>query len=186
MIGFNSDLKELFKKQYYLPIINTNLIDEDIIKIEKLLKNNDNISCIEVTLREKNSLKNALILKEEFPTIHFGLGSILNIEMYEEAIKYNFDFFISPGIVIELIHLKISNYIPGAETVSEFNLLRNNGCNLIKFFPTTISGGSKKLQSIQTIYKDLNFIPTGGINKENINSYLELKNVLCVGMSNFD
>ena len=36
------------------------------------------------------------------------------------------------------------------------------------------------------IYKDLNFIPTGGINKENINTYLELKNVLCVGMSNFE
>ena len=34
--------------------------------------------------------------------------------------------------------------------------------------------------------KDIKFIPTGGVNKDNINKYLDLKNVLCVGTSNFE
>ena len=55
----------------------------------------------------------------------------------------------------------------------------------MKFFPASLSGGPEKLISIQNIYKKLNFIPTGGINKNNMNNYLQLKNVVCVGMSNF-
>ena len=44
----------------------------------------------------------------------------------------------------------------------------------------------KKLQSIERILKDIKFIPTGGVNNDNINKYLDLKNVLCVGTSNFE
>ena len=57
---------------------------------------------------------------------------------------------------------------------------------IIKFFPANINGEQKKLQSIENILKDIKFIPTGGVNKDNINKYLDLKNVLCVGASNFE
>ena len=64
-------------------------------------------------------------------------------------------------------------------------MLNNKGYKLIKFFPSIISGGPAKLKAIQSIYKDLIFIPTGGINQENIKDFLALDNVICVGMSNF-
>ena len=57
---------------------------------------------------------------------------------------------------------------------------------LIKFFPATISGGPAKIKAVQNIYKNLKFIPTGGLNKLNMNEYLNLANVLCVGMSKFN
>ena len=98
--------------------------------------------------------------------------------------NYDFSFFVSPGTIYEMIDSKIDNYIPGAETISEFNYLDNNEINIVKFFPATLSGGNLKLKSIENVYKNLTFIPTGGINKSNINSYIDLKNVLCVGMSN--
>ena len=186
MKKFNFDLINLFRKQKILPIINSKIIDDDIHKIETLLEKNNTIQCIEITLREENSYNNALILKEKFPFIHFGLGSILSLEMYQKYIHDNFDFYISPGIVPEVINLGIKNYIPGAETISEFNTLNNKGYKLIKFFPSIISGGPAKLKAIQNIYKDLIFIPTGGINQENIKDFLALDNVVCVGMSNFD
>ena len=67
-----------------------------------------------------------------------------------------------------------------------FNDCRNYGYKTIKFFPSNIAGGEKKLLSIQNILKDVKFIPTGGINNANIAEYLKLNNVLCVGMSNFE
>ena len=62
----------------------------------------------------------------------------------------------------------------------------DNDIKIIKFFPAIISGGVKKLNSIASIFKELNFIPTGGINESNVHSFLELQNVLCVGTSKFD
>ena len=106
--------------------------------------------------------------------------------MCKQISSYKFDFYVSPGLIPEIISLKLKNYIPGAETISEFNTLQNYNFKIVKFFPANLIGGAEKLQSIQNIYKKLNFIPTGGINKNNMNNYLKLKNVLCVGMSNFE
>mgnify|MGYP001183873893 CR=1 FL=1 len=186
MTSFSIDLINLLRKQKFLPIINSKEIEEDIRKIDSLLKKNNSIKCIEVTLREERSFDNAIALKEKFPFIYFGLGSILNIEMYNQYSSNKFDFYVSPGLIPEIISLNLKNYIPGAETISEFNTLQNFNFKLVKFFPASLSGGAEKLISIQNIYKKLNFIPTGGINKNNMNNYLQLKNVVCVGMSNFE
>jgi 2-dehydro-3-deoxyphosphogluconate aldolase/(4S)-4-hydroxy-2-oxoglutarate aldolase len=64
--------------------------------------------------------------------------------------------------------------------------LLDNGYKNIKFFPSNLAGGQKKLVAIENILKQVSFIPTGGINKKNYMDFISLKNVLCVGMSNFD
>ena len=183
-MNLDLELVNKLKEQKILPIINSENFKEDLLKLTSLLDANKKIKIIEITLRESHSLENAIKLKKSFPNLIIGLGSIINKKQYEEVKNYNFSFFVSPGIIYEMIDSKIDNYIPGAETISEFNYLDNNEINIVKFFPATLSGGNLKLKSIENIYKNLTFIPTGGINKSNINSYINLKNVLCVGMSN--
>jgi len=87
---------------------------------------------------------------------------------------------------MNLVKKKVSNYIPGGETITEFMFLLDNGFSTIKFFPSNIAGSEKKLISIESILKDARFIPTGGINLKNYMNFISLKNVLCVGMSKFD
>ena len=183
-MNIDLELINKLKEQKILPIINSVNFKEDLLKLTSLLDANKKIKIIEITLRESHSLENAIELKKRFPSLIIGLGSIINKKQYEEVKNYNFNFFVSPGTIYEMINSKIGNYIPGAETISEFNYLDNNEINIVKFFPATLSGGNLKLKSIENIYKNLAFIPTGGINKSNINSYINLKNVLCVGMSN--
>ena len=183
-MNIDLELINKLKEQKILPIINSENFKEDLLKLTSLLDANKKIKIIEITLRESHSLENAIELKKRFPSLIIGLGSIINKKQYEEVKNYNFNFFVSPGTIYEMINSKIGNYIPGAETISEFNYLDNNEINIVKFFPATLSGGNLKLKSIENIYKNLAFIPTGGINKSNINSYINLKNVLCVGMSN--
>ena len=183
-MNLDLELINKLKEQKILPIINSENFKEDLLKLTSLLDANKKIKIIEITLRESHSLENAIKLKKRFPNLIIGLGSIINKKQYEEVKNYNFSFFVSPGTIYEMIDSKIKNYIPGAETISEFNYLDNNEINIVKFFPATLSGGNLKLKSIENVYKNLTFIPTGGINKSNINSYIDLKNVLCVGMSN--
>jgi 2-dehydro-3-deoxyphosphogluconate aldolase / (4S)-4-hydroxy-2-oxoglutarate aldolase len=173
-------------KQQILPILNTTELRDDIKRLEVFLLNNSNIKNIEITLRQENSFEIAKELNKYFTNINFGLGSILSEGDYLKGIEGGFHFFVSPGIVRSLVENKVINYIPGGETISEFMYLLDNGYKNIKFFPSNLSGGQKKLVSIENILKEVSFIPTGGINQKNYMDFVSLKNVLCVGMSNFD
>ena len=179
-------LVEELRNQKILPVFNTSELDLDIKRLELLLSQNLNIKNVEITMRKINSLEIGIELSKRFPKIKFGLGSILSEDDYKIGLDKGFHFFVSPGIVEELVKNKTKNYIPGAETVSEFMYLSKNNYKIIKFFPSKITGGEKKLISIKNILKEVFFIPTGGVNLENYESLLSLENVLCVGMSKFD
>ena len=181
-----NQLKSDLYKQQLLPILNTTNLESDIARLKKYLNQNKSIEYIEITLREKESFSIALELKKYFSDCKFGLGSVLTKEDLIRGQDHNFNFFVSPGIVDEVLEMNNFSYIPGAETVSEFMHLYKKGYKIIKFFPANLNGEEKKLQSIENILKDIKFIPTGGVNKDNINKYLDLKNVLCVGTSNFE
>ena len=182
----DNKIKEDLKNQEILPIINTTELKNDISKLEFFLSNNSNIKYIEITLRQENSFEIANELKNKFTNISFGLGSILSEQDYLKGKEAGFNFFVSPGIILDLVKNKVRNYIPGGETVSEFIFLIENSYRVIKFFPANVVGGEKKLIAIQNILKEVHFIPTGGINKDNYKNFIILKNVLCVGMSKFD
>jgi len=87
--------------------------------------------------------------------------------------------------VIKLVEELNNNFnlIPGVQSASEIMLASELGYNLLKFFPAEISGGAKKLKAMQSVFPDISFIPTGGVNESNFDSYLSLKNVICVGSS---
>ncbi len=182
----NNTIKKELKIQKILPVFNTSNIINDIERLELYLSKNSNVKVIEVTLRSEDSFEIAKKLKENFPNIRFGLGSILHKNDYDKGIQHGFEFFVSPGIISDLSKNKTLDYIPGGETISEFLLLNSLGYEIIKFFPSNLSGGQKKLLSIKNILKEVSFIPTGGINYHNYLDYLSLENVLCVGMSQFD
>ena len=179
-------IKDELENQEILPIFNTTKLDNDISRLEVFLSNNSNIKNIEITLRKYNSLEIAIELKKRFTNINFGLGSILSRKDYEIGSNEGFCFFVSPGIILDLVNLKVKNYIPGGESISEFMFLLNNNYKIIKFFPSNLAGGKNKLISVESILKDAMFIPTGGINLKNYMDFISLKNVLCVGMSKFD
>ena len=182
----DSDIKEELKNQEILPVFNTSELTADIKRLEIFLSKNSNIKNIEITLRKYNSLEIAIELKKRFTNIKFGLGSILSREDYAKGFDAGFYFFVSPGIILDLVNTKVKNYIPGGETISEFMFLLNNDYKIIKFFPSNLAGGKDKLMSVENILKEAMFISTGGINLNNYMKFISLKNVLCVGMSKFD
>ncbi len=144
------------------------------------------IQIIEVTLRSSCALEAIELIAKNVPKIRVGAGTILNPTQLEQAQNRGAEFLISPGLTIKLLEYakkKDMPLIPGVSSSSEVMQALELGYNALKFFPAEYCGGVKLLNAFNGPFKGVKFCPTGGISADNMHSYLNLENVLCVGGS---
>ncbi|GAA8587444.1 bifunctional 4-hydroxy-2-oxoglutarate aldolase/2-dehydro-3-deoxy-phosphogluconate aldolase [Helicobacter pylori] len=144
------------------------------------------VPIIEVTLRSSCALEAIELIAKNVPKMHVGAGTILNLTQLEQAQNRGAEFLISPGLTIKLLeHAKKKDIplIPGVSSSSEVMQALELGYNALKFFPAEYCGGVKLLNAFNGPFKGVKFCPTGGISADNMRSYLNLENVLCVGGS---
>ncbi|GAA9984438.1 bifunctional 4-hydroxy-2-oxoglutarate aldolase/2-dehydro-3-deoxy-phosphogluconate aldolase [Helicobacter pylori] len=144
------------------------------------------IQIIEVTLRSSCALEAIELIAKNVPKMRVGAGTILNPTQLEQAQNRGAEFLISPGLTIKLLeHAKKKDMplIPGVSSSSEVMQALELGYNALKFFPAEYCGGVKLLNAFNGPFKGVKFCPTGGISTDNMHSYLNLENVLCVGGS---
>ncbi|GHP63882.1 ketohydroxyglutarate aldolase [Helicobacter pylori] len=144
------------------------------------------IHIIEVTLRSSCALEVIELIAKNVPKMRVGAGTILNPTQLEQAQNRGAEFLISPGLTIKLLEYakkKDMPLIPGVSSSSEVMQALELGYNALKFFPAEYCGGVKLLDAFNGPFKGVKFCPTGGISADNMRSYLNLENVLCVGGS---
>jgi 2-dehydro-3-deoxyphosphogluconate aldolase/(4S)-4-hydroxy-2-oxoglutarate aldolase len=144
------------------------------------------IRLIEVTLRTPCAYDAISRMSAEVEEAIIGAGTIVSPPQFAEVEKLRCRFAVSPGATPELIDAALNSscpWLPGAATLSEMMRLRERGFRLQKFFPAEASGGVRHLGSVATVLSDVRFCPTGGIDESNVQNYLALPNVLCVGGS---
>ncbi|GAA7108629.1 bifunctional 4-hydroxy-2-oxoglutarate aldolase/2-dehydro-3-deoxy-phosphogluconate aldolase [Helicobacter pylori] len=144
------------------------------------------IQIIEVTLRSSCALEAIELIAKNVPKMRVGAGTILNPTQLEQAQNRGAEFLISPGLTIKLLEYakkKDMPLIPGASSSSEVMQALELGYSALKFFPAEYCGGVKLLNAFNGPFKEVKFCPTGGISADNMRSYLNLENVLCVGGS---
>ncbi|GAA8827675.1 bifunctional 4-hydroxy-2-oxoglutarate aldolase/2-dehydro-3-deoxy-phosphogluconate aldolase [Helicobacter pylori] len=144
------------------------------------------IPIIEVTLRSNCALEAIELIAKNVPKMCVGAGTILNPTQLEQAQNRGAEFLISPGLTIELLEYakkKDMPLIPGVSSSSEVMQALELGYSALKFFPAEYCGGVKLLNAFNGPFKGVKFCPTGGISADNMRSYLNLENVLCVGGS---
>jgi 2-dehydro-3-deoxyphosphogluconate aldolase/(4S)-4-hydroxy-2-oxoglutarate aldolase len=104
-------------------------------------------------------------------------------KQYHEAVDAGSQFIVSPGTTIELLDVARKSpvpLLPGAATPSEVMSLREEGYEVLKFFPAEQAGGAAYLKSLSSPLAGMQFCPTGGITPANARDYLSLPNVICV------
>jgi len=142
------------------------------------------VNVMEITLRTKAALKAVEIISKNMPSMNVGTGTVCNEEDLIASKEAGAKFVFSPGISQDLIDASKKHnmtLIPGVSTSSEVMLAQNNNICYCKLFPATLSGGVKILKAFSGPFSKVKFCPTGGIKLENINDFLNLENVLCVG-----
>jgi 2-dehydro-3-deoxyphosphogluconate aldolase/(4S)-4-hydroxy-2-oxoglutarate aldolase len=147
---------------------------------------NAGLPIVEVAFRTEYALDSLKILKSNFPNMLVGAGTVLKIEQVKAASNAGVDFIVTPGFNPKVVDYCLENkilIIPGVNTPTMVEWALERGLNVVKFFPANLSGGIEMLKALYGPYQEMRFIPTGGINDENLITYLKLKNVLACGGS---
>ena len=144
------------------------------------------INCIEMTLRTDNALDSIKEIKKSFKEFLIGAGTVLNVEQVKKSVEAGASFIVSPCINKEVVTYCIKNNIPifpGICTPTELEMALSLGLKYVKFFPAESAGGIKMIKSLSAPFNDVKFMPTGGINSNNLKEYLECKSVFACGGS---
>ncbi|NKN35428.1 2-dehydro-3-deoxy-phosphogluconate aldolase [Agrobacterium sp. a22-2] len=144
------------------------------------------LKAIEITMRTAAALDAVRRVADEVEGAVVGAGTILNAAHFQAAIDAGSQFIVSPGTTQELLDAARGSDIPllpGAATASEVMALREEGYEVLKFFPAEQAGGAAYLKALSSPLAGTLFCPTGGISLKNAKDYLSLPNVVCVGGS---
>jgi 2-dehydro-3-deoxyphosphogluconate aldolase/(4S)-4-hydroxy-2-oxoglutarate aldolase len=115
-----------------------------------------------------------------------GAGTVLTIEQADRAIDAGASFIVAPGTNHQVVEHCLKQDIPitpGVATPTDIELALSLGLETLKFFPAEALGGVSMLKAISAPYRQVRFIPTGGITLENMPGYLALPQVLACGGS---
>ncbi len=174
--------REVLSVSPIVPVITIENAD-DAIPLAKALSEGG-VNIMEITLRTDAGLESIKRIAQEMPDMIVGAGTVVNTTQFDEVYKAGAKFIISPGFTTKLLEHASKNsipLIPGVATASEIMTAMEYGLDTFKLFPANIVGGVGALKSFSGPFKDIRFCPTGGVNLENLNEFLGLENVLCVG-----
>jgi 2-dehydro-3-deoxyphosphogluconate aldolase / (4S)-4-hydroxy-2-oxoglutarate aldolase len=167
-----------------VPVISIPKLEDALPLAEALLEGG--CGCAEITFRTAAAAEAIERIRSRFPEILLGAGTVLSAEQAETAISSGAEFVVSPGTnptVVDHCLSKGVTIFPGVCTPTEIEMALSKGVDVLKFFPAEPMGGVKFLQAICAPYKNVRFIPTGGIDTKNVGHYLALPQVVACGGS---
>ena len=144
------------------------------------------LPCAEVTFRTKGAADAIRRMTDAYPDMLVGAGTVLTPSQVSEARAAGATFIVSPGFspaVVDASQAQGLPVFPGVCTPTEIEAAMGKGLRVLKFFPAEAIGGVNLLKAITAPYGGVEFIPTGGITRENIGKYLALKAVVACGGS---
>lgn len=164
------------------------VVVEDLKDAKPLAKSlvEGGLPCAEVTFRTEAATEAMKIMKKEYPEMVVGAGTVLTTEQVDKAIDAGAEFIVSPGIDEEIVKYCRNKNIavfPGCVTPSELAKASKLGLEVVKFFPAEPSGGLDMIKALAAPYNKMKFMPTGGINIENIKKYLQYDKIIACGGS---
>ena len=156
-------------------------------KVMKALKNHG-INCAEITFRTACAAEAISYACKNYPDMGIGAGTVINAEQCEAALAAGAQFIVSPGLSVAVANIcKERNvpYYPGCVTPTEIMAALELGITTVKFFPANVYGGLKAMKALAGPFPQIKFIPTGGVDRSNIDEFLAFDKIAAIGGSFF-
>lgn len=144
------------------------------------------LDVLEVVLRTDAALDCLEAIAKEFPHAHVGAGTVLSADQSKEVIRRGATFIVSPGLdpaSVDVAKDAGIPILPGISTATELQSAWNMGLRTVKLFPASVVGGPKMLKALSSVFRDVEFMPTGGVNPNNLKEHLAIPAVLACGGS---
>ncbi len=170
----------------YIPVV----VIKEMSETDKILKalKKHGINTAEITFRTACAAEAIEYASKNYPDMEIGAGTVINAEQCEAALKAGATFIVSPGLSVGVAEVcKKANipYYPGCVTPTEIMQALELGITTVKFFPANIYGGLKALKALAAPFPQIKFIPTGGVDRSNIDEFLAFDKVAAIGGSFF-
>lgn len=137
----------------------------------------------EVTYRTDAAAESIKRITAECPDMLVGAGTVINIDCAKSAIAAGAQFIVSPGFNPSVVDYCLEQHIPmipGISSPTQVEEALNRNMTVLKFFPAEVIGGVDMLDALAGPFSQCLFLPTGGVNAENIGEYAKRKNVIAV------
>ena len=144
------------------------------------------VDVMEITFRTDAAAESIKRVAENCPDMLVGAGTILDLEQCKLAVEMGAKFIVSPGFDAEVVSWCVENGItvaPGCVTPTEIMAAIKLGLKVVKFFPANVYGGLSAMKNLSAPFGKIKFMPTGGVNVENIREYIEAPFIHAVGGS---
>lgn len=178
------DVYERIRKCGIVPVVAVDKADQAVDLAKALLAGG--IDVIEITFRTSAARDAIKLVADQVPEMLVGAGTVLNQDQLTAAQEAGAQFIVSPGMDTELIdqcHQAGIVIFPGAVTPGEIQAGLKHGISVFKFFPAANYGGAKTIKSLSAPFNQISFMPTGGVNKDNLAEYLALPCIVACGGS---
>ncbi len=175
---------ETIKKIGIVPVVKIDDAKDAIALSDALCKGG--LPCAEVTFRTGAAAESIAAMVKAHPDMVVGAGTVLTTEQVDRAVEAGAKFIVSPGLNPKVVKYCVDKNIPvtpGVNSPSEIEQAIELGLDVVKFFPAEQSGGLAKIKAMAAPYVDMKFMPTGGINAANLNSYLDFPKIIACGGS---
>ena len=177
-------MNEKILKSKLVPVVVFKTL-EDVTPMMDALKQGGVLTA-EICFRTECSYDGLVKAIKEYPDMLIGAGTIINVEQCENAINAGAKFIVGPGFNKEIAlycQNKNVDYIPGVVTPTEIMNALEVGLNYLKFFPAGVFGGLKAMDALVAAFPQVKFMPTGGVNLDNLKDYIDKKYIFAVGGS---
>ncbi len=179
-----TEMMQQLKKIGIIPVVVLNDA-KDALPLARCLMEGG-LPCAEVTFRTAAAEESIRQMVKAYPDMIVGAGTVLTCEQADHAIDAGAKFIVSPGFnpkVTEYVLKKGVPMTPGVQTPTEIEAALQFDLDVVKFFPAEPAGGLKMIKALAAPYVGLQFMPTGGINANNVRDYLAYDRIVACGGS---
>ena len=141
---------------------------------------------IEITFRTSEAEKAIYEIADKCPDMTVGAGTILTAEQAKAAKNAGAVFAVAPGFNPKVVEWCAENgltFLPGCSCCSDIEFAIEAGLEAVKLFPAEQLGGLAYIKAISGPYRNLKYLPTGGVNLDNVGEYTKNPKVLAAGGS---
>ncbi|MBP7401563.1 MAG: bifunctional 4-hydroxy-2-oxoglutarate aldolase/2-dehydro-3-deoxy-phosphogluconate aldolase [Clostridia bacterium] len=144
------------------------------------------IDIAEITFRSSAAAEAIALVSDSLPDMLTGAGTVHSVHQAEEAVEAGARFIVSPGLNPEVVRYcrRIGiPVLPGVSGPTDLETALELGLDTVKFFPAENLGGLAAIKAISAAYGEMRFMPTGGINENNLTDYVRHPRILACGGS---
>ena len=166
------------------------VVIKELSETDKILMalQNNGIHTAEITFRTACAAEAIAYACKNYPEMSIGAGTVINARQCEDALAAGAQFIVSPGLSVAVANICNERgipYYPGCVTPTEIMAALELGLTTVKFFPANVYGGLKAMKALAAPFPQIKFIPTGGVDRSNIDEFLAWDKIAAIGGSFF-